>query len=60
MFDSLEERKISLSASKSHFEDTDIAEESTELIREQLRQQSAGSMYTQANAQAQFVLNLLP
>lgn len=60
---SIEAREISLNESLSHFEDIDIAEESTSLLLEQLRQQSASSIYTQANAalpQAQFVLTLLP
>lgn len=59
-FDQLEEEKIAFSKSKSHFEDADFAEESTAFAREQLRQQTAGAMYSQANAQAQFALSLLP
>ena len=59
-FTKLEGEKIALNKSLSHFQDTDIAEESTALIKEQIRQQSAGSMVTQANAQAQFALSLLP
>ena len=59
-FDQLEAEKISLSESQSHFMDTDFAEESTAFAREQLRQQTAGAMYSQANAQAQFALSLLP
>ena len=59
-FNSVESQRIALSDSRSHFVDTDIAEESTKLTREQLRQQSAAAMATQANAQGQFVLSLLP
>ena len=60
VFDQIEAQEISLNKSLSHYKDTDIAEESSTLIREQIRQQSAGAMFTQANSQAQFVLNLLP
>ncbi|NQY80924.1 MAG: flagellin [Candidatus Caenarcaniphilales bacterium] len=56
----LEDEEIALSASKSHFMDTDMAEESANLTREQIRLQSASAMSTQANAQGQFVLSLLP
>ena len=56
----IEAERISLSESLCHFQDTDIAEESTALIKEQIRQQSAGAMVTQANSQAQFALSLLP
>ena len=59
-FEGIEAERISLSESLSHFQDTDIAEESTALIKEQIRQQSAGAMVTQANSQAQFALSLLP
>ena len=56
----MEAEEISLNKSFSHFHDTDFAEESTNFAREQIRQQTAGAMYTQANAQAQFALSLLP
>ena len=56
----LEDREISLNQSLSHFQDTDMAKESAAFTKAQIRQQAAGSMTTQANAQAQFVLNLLP
>ncbi|NQY78872.1 MAG: hypothetical protein HRT47_01005 [Candidatus Caenarcaniphilales bacterium] len=59
-YKNVEAQKIALTGSKSHFEDTDIAEESTHIAREQIRQQSAAAMSTQANAQGQFVLSLLP
>ena len=59
-YEYLESKEISLNESQSHFSDTDFAEESTAFTREQIRQQTAGAMYTQANAQAQFALSLLP
>lgn len=37
-----------------------MAKESAAFTKAQIRQQTAGSMTTQANAQAQLVLNLLP
>jgi flagellin len=51
VFDKLESDRLSLTDSKSHFEDTDIAKESSVLVREQIRQQGAVAMNTQANAQ---------
>ncbi|NQY80004.1 MAG: flagellin [Candidatus Caenarcaniphilales bacterium] len=59
-FDSLESRKISLSGAKSHYEDADFAQESTNLIKSQIQQDSSSSMLSQANAQGSFVLSLLP
>ncbi|NQY80702.1 MAG: flagellin [Candidatus Caenarcaniphilales bacterium] len=59
-FNFLEAKEISLNESQSHFSDTDFAEESTAFTREQLRRQTAGAMFSQANAQAQFALSLLP
>ncbi|NQY80697.1 MAG: flagellin [Candidatus Caenarcaniphilales bacterium] len=59
-FDQLEEEKVAFSESRSHFEDADMAEASSGFVREQIRQQTAGAMYSQANAQASFALNLLP
>ena len=56
----LEGQEISLNKSLSHFQDTDFALETANFTKAQIRQQTAGSMTAQANAQAQFVLNLLP
>ncbi|NQY79561.1 MAG: hypothetical protein HRT47_04540 [Candidatus Caenarcaniphilales bacterium] len=60
MYSSLEGKEISLNKSLSHFQDTDFALETANFTKTQIKQQSAGAMLTQANAQAQFVLNLLP
>lgn len=56
----LEGQEISLNKSLSHFQDTDFAQETANFIKAQIQQQTAGSMVSQANAQAEFVLNLLP
>jgi flagellin len=49
-----------LSASRSRIRDVDVARESSDLIRNQILQQAAASMLTQANAQSRLVLQLLP
>ncbi|NQY81130.1 MAG: hypothetical protein HRT47_12560 [Candidatus Caenarcaniphilales bacterium] len=58
-YEALEE-EISVNESMSHFQDADFAEESTKVTKAQIQQQTASAMYTQANAQAQFTLSLLP
>ncbi|NQY78707.1 MAG: flagellin [Candidatus Caenarcaniphilales bacterium] len=59
-FDALEGEQISLNKMLSHVEDTDIGQESSNLVRNQIQQQTASSMLTQANIQKQFMLSLLP
>lgn len=58
--DKIQEDKLSYSAFKSQVLDTDFAKTSSEYASDQIRSQSAASVLTQANAQARFVLNLLP
>ena len=48
------------SASRSRIKDVDVAKESSELIKFQILQQSASAMLSQANAQPQVALSLLP
>ncbi len=47
------------SASRSRIQDTDIAYESSVLVRNQILQQSASAMLSQANSQPQIALRLL-
>ncbi|NQY80110.1 MAG: flagellin [Candidatus Caenarcaniphilales bacterium] len=56
----LEDKKINFTDYKSHVMDADIAEESSALIKEQIRSQSAVAMLAQANSQGQVALGLLP
>jgi flagellin len=49
-----------ISSSRSRIRDVDVASESSELIKQQILQQSAGAMLGQANAAPQIALNLLP
>ncbi len=48
------------SASRSRITDTDVASESSNLLKHQILQQAAATMLTQANATPQLALNLLP
>ena len=59
-YDFNEQRIIGLESLKSHVTDTDMAEESSKLAKEQIKQRTAASVFTQANSQAGFILNLLP
>lgn len=59
-FDYAENQKVSFSEYKSHVTDADMAEESSKFTREQIRQNTSAAMISQANAQSQFVLNLIP
>ncbi len=59
-YDFNEQRIIGLESLKSHVTDTDMAEESSKLAKEQIKQRTAASVLTQANSQAGFILNLLP
>jgi flagellin len=47
-------------AAKSRIEDADIAKSSSEFLRQNILQNSAAVMLTQANSSAEIVLNLLP
>ncbi len=48
------------SAARSRITDTDVASESSNLLKHQILQQAAATMLTQANATPQLALNLLP
>ncbi len=48
------------SSSRSRIRDTDVASESSNLLKHQILQQAAATMLTQANATPQLALNLLP
>jgi len=48
------------SSSRSRVKDADIAAESSNMLKNQILQQSAASMLSQANATPQLALNLLP
>ena len=47
-------------ASRSRIRDVDVASESSDMLKNQILQQSAASMLSQANATPQLALNLLP
>ena len=49
-----------VSSSRSRIKDVDIADESSELIKKQILQQSAAAMLGQANSAPQIALDLLP
>ena len=59
-FNYLDEKKITLQGSLSHYQDTDFASESSAFTKAQIKQQTAASMLSQSNAQSQLALNLLP
>jgi flagellin len=48
------------SAARSRIKDVDVASESSHLLKNQILQQAAATMLTQANATPQLALNLLP
>jgi len=48
------------SASRSRVKDVDVAKESSTMLKNQILQQSAAAMLSQANATPQLALNLLP
>jgi flagellin len=48
------------SASRSRVKDVDVAKESSNMLKNQILQQSAAAMLSQANATPQMALNLLP
>jgi len=48
------------SSSRSRVKDTDVAKESSNMLKSQILQQSAAAMLSQANATPQLALNLLP
>lgn len=48
------------SASRSRVKDVDVAQESSSMLKNQILQQSAAAMLSQANATPQLALNLLP
>jgi flagellin len=48
------------SASRSRVKDVDVAKESSNMLKNQILQQSAASMLSQANSTPQLALNLLP
>ena len=47
-------------ASRSRIRDVDVAKESSNMVKNQILQQSAAAMLTQANSTPQLALNLLP
>ena len=47
-------------ASRSRIRDVDVAKESSDLVRNQILQQSSSSMLQQANQTPNIALNLLP
>ena len=59
-FNYLDEKKMALEGSLSHFQDTDFAQETAEFTKSQIRQQTASAMLSQSNAQSQLALSLLP
>jgi flagellin-like hook-associated protein FlgL len=59
-FKYLDDKKIASKTSLSHYQDTDFALETSEFTQAKIKQQTASSMLTQSNAQAQLALNLLP
>jgi len=48
------------SSSRSRVKDVDVAKESSNMLKNQILQQSAASMLSQANSTPQLALNLLP
>ena len=52
--------KENASASRSRIKDVDVASESSDMIKNQIIQQSAAAMLSQANATPQLALSLLP
>lgn len=59
-FNFLDEKKIALQGSLSHYKDTDFALETSAFTKAQIKQQTATSMLSQANGQSQLALSLLP
>ncbi len=58
--DYLDIAKENAEASRSRIQDVDIAQESSILVKNQILQQTASAMLSQANAQPQIALSLLP
>ncbi len=58
--ESLDVAKENLSASRSRIMDTDIASESSKLVKSQILQQASAAMLSQANQGPQIALSLLP
>ena len=56
----LDVARENMSASRSRVRDVDVAAESSTLVRNQILQQSASAMLSQANNAPQLALNLLP
>ncbi|MCH2226323.1 MAG: flagellin [Candidatus Caenarcaniphilales bacterium] len=59
-FNAVEAEELSLNKALSHFNDVDVAKTSSKLLKEQIKQQTASAVYSQANTQSQFVLGLIP
>jgi hypothetical protein len=59
-FKYLDDKKIASKTSLSHYQDTDFALETSEFTQAKIKQQTASSMLSQSNAQAQLALTLLP
>jgi flagellin len=59
-YDKLQEDKLSYSGFQSQVQDADYAKTASDYTKDQIRQNTAASMATQANAQVGFALNLLP
>jgi flagellin len=58
--DYLDRYSESLEGARSRVRDVDVAAESGEFIKNQILQQSAASMLSQANSSPQIALSLLP
>jgi flagellin-like hook-associated protein FlgL len=59
-YDKIQDEKFGYSAYQSQVQDTDYAQTISTYAKDQIRQRSATSILTQANAQVGFSLNLLP
>jgi flagellin-like hook-associated protein FlgL len=59
-YDKIQDEKFGYSAYQSQVKDTDYAQTVSTYAKDQIRQRSATSILTQANAQVGFSLNLLP
>lgn len=56
----LDVAKENMAASRSRIQDTDIASESSNLVKSQILQQASSAMLSQANNSSQIALNLIP
>ena len=56
----LDVAKENMAASRSRIQDTDVASESSNLVKSQILQQASSAMLSQANNSSQIALNLIP